>query len=55
MNPPTVGWADLRRWWTRWRNRARDASIWEPPGGKGSSVIARFAHEFTGKEPRGSD
>jgi GT2 family glycosyltransferase len=44
-NPSSVGPADLRGWWSRWRNRARDASLWES-GDRGSSNIVRYAHQY---------
>ncbi len=49
-DPPAIGWQDIRAWSSRWRNRARDASIWETGGKtKGSSNIARYAHEVAGR------
>jgi GT2 family glycosyltransferase len=46
-NPPAFTLRDLREWWSRWRNRARDNSVWESQRtGKGSSHTSRFAHEF---------
>ena len=46
-SPPAITFRELKGWWARWRNRARDTSVWEPKAvGKGSSHTSRFAHEF---------
>ncbi len=46
-HPPGISIIDLRRWWSRWRRRARDRSSWENGGpGTGSSHTVRYSHEF---------
>lgn len=46
-DPASPAMADYLGWWKRWRNRARDTSMWEKRAtGKGSSNIVRYAHEF---------
>lgn len=54
-NPPAVRLADLLNWWSRWKNRARDASRWQRQTTTGSSGIARFAHEFPGAQHTASE
>lgn len=49
-DPPVVGFRDVANWWARWHGRAREASVWEEGGDRGSSHTVRFAHEFTGAE-----
>lgn len=44
-DPPVTSLSDVGTWWHRWRNRARNASLWEAAGDKGSSNIVRYAHE----------
>jgi GT2 family glycosyltransferase len=46
-NPPTWSMSDFRGWWLCWHNRARNASLWEGKGDKGSSNIVRYAHEHS--------
>ena len=52
-DPPAIKLADSLAWWRRWRNRARDASVWDTKRlNIGSSSTARFAHELpTAAEP----
>jgi GT2 family glycosyltransferase len=45
-NPPAKSLGDFSGWWSRWRNRARNASRWEDKTDMGSSSIVRYAHEF---------
>ncbi len=46
-DPPAIGWADIRGWLKRWRNRPRQRSVWDRrPGDRGECETVKFVHEY---------
>jgi hypothetical protein len=46
-HPRPLGWADVRHWFRRWRNRPRQRSFWDTaPKDQGSCATVAFAHEY---------
>jgi len=49
--PHRLHYEDVRRWFTQWRNRPRQRSLWDSDEG-GWSETVRFGHEDCVREPR---